>query len=429
MLQQDFEKLLAAYFEDELDEAGLAMLAQTVQEVPKHQRRFQREVRIHTLMRESALVLMEAPEQRFDTIAKRTFLTNPWSKITAIAAAVMLLGVVGGYFAVAWQTPEKIGYCMHVSEANELQLSRNGKSLKLANNSVLRSGDRIQTTGDAQVSLKLSGVGIVTVNGSTELILAGESERVAIQVIRGKILLEAEHREEGTSPLVIQTPKAEVEVMGTVFGMEVDAVATRVRAHEGQVRFREKTTDRMVKVDAGQYCINGGEMLEALDQSGLLPGTLLPGSLRLKPTANVYTERNRILSGQHLKVEDGRRVSYLKFEIPELGNIAGARLRLKQMIDPGAGTLCLWHGNHENWSEQTHRISNLPQRLRLVAKHTGWVKLDQEIEFDVSSMIQKAGSYTIIMTLEGDSSNDVWFGSSESSHPPELILFVDAESL
>ena len=34
MLEQDFEKLLAAYFEEELDEAGLACLHEAVRQVP-----------------------------------------------------------------------------------------------------------------------------------------------------------------------------------------------------------------------------------------------------------------------------------------------------------------------------------------------------------------------------------------------------------
>lgn len=424
MLEQDFEKLLARYFEDELGHEDLAMLAQTVQRVPAHRRRYQREIRIHTLLRESAMILREG-----DTQSQKSMVVRRWRRVATIAALLIFLGALTVLFYRSWNAPEDIGYCLHVSEVDEIALSRNGKSIPIKIGTILRAGDRIQTEGDAQVSSKLLGIGTVTISGNSEIVLAGASQRIAIDVKRGKLLLEAENRSQGTLPVVLETPKVELEVMGTLLGLEVDPVATRVRVHEGRVKFHELTTGRATIVNAGQFCVNGEEWLEALDQAELLPDTLMPGTLRLSATADLFTDRNTIQNGQDLKVENGRRISYLKFNVPEMRDIFGAKLRLKQSVDPGVGTLEVWEGSHHNWSEQTSSISDLPKPMRVAGAHGGWVKLNQEIEIDVSSLIQKPGIYTILIFLEGVTSNDIWFGSRESNCPPELILHVNPESL
>ena len=62
MLEQEFEQLLAAYFEDELGEAELLSFLQRIEEYPACRRRFQRELRLHSLMREAAQVRVEKEE-------------------------------------------------------------------------------------------------------------------------------------------------------------------------------------------------------------------------------------------------------------------------------------------------------------------------------------------------------------------------------
>lgn len=425
MLEQDFEKLLASFLDDELDEAGLESLAKTVKEIPAHRRRFQRELRIHTLMRESAMVLLNTKST--EPPGKIMFLD--WKqRAVGIAAVLVLFASLMVFLTKFHGGPQKIGTCLHVKDGGEIQLLRNGKAIEIVQGATLREGDRLLTAGDAEASFHLENIGNVTVSHQSEVLLAGPSARAAVEIKRGQFLLEAAHREEGSAALIIRTPKAEVEVMGTVFGMEVDPVATRVSVHEGRVRYRETITDQAVEVEEGQYCVNDGKTLKALSLSSLQADTLMPGRVRLTPVADVYVEANRIMHGANIRVESGRRVSHLRFEVPDVGRIAGATLRLKQMIDPGSGRLRLSQGSSEIWSEQSTAASELPKPLKLIFERKGWVRLNQEIEFDLSSLILTPGSYNLILTLAGSESNDVWFGSRESMSPPELILFVEPEN-
>ena len=418
MLEQDFEKLLAAYFEDGLDDDGLKLLTESIEKTPANRRRYQRELRLHTLMREAASVMLEKGEKR----PSKSPLTYAWRKIAAVAAVVALCGVLSQVLWNGAELPAVVGRCIDVSDRDDLTLVRQGESLSVSKETELRAGDRISTGNQAQASLDLDGVGIVTLQAQSEIEIFMPDDAAAVNVKKGLVLVEADKREEGQPPVLFRTPKAEVEVMGTVFGLEVDATATRVRVHEGLVRYAEPKSDRAVEVGAGKYCETGGKSLEVRDQSDLLPGALMPGQIRLQPVADLCLDGVRVFNNTYLKVENDRRVSYLKFEIPEGAEIVDAKLLLTQMVDPGSGTLRVQNGSNNDWSESSMTAKNAPKADGEMVERKGWIRLDQVVEINVSSLIKSAGTHTLMISLEGKGSNDVWFGSKESPHPPELIL-------
>jgi hypothetical protein len=315
-----------------------------------------------------------------------------------------------------------VGRFLDVSDREGLLIMREGKPLPAEKGTVLRAGDLISTGSQAQASMQLDGVGIVSLQARTEVEVFAPGDKAAVSVVEGHVLVEADRRMEDQAPILFRTPEAEVEVMGTVFGLEVDATATRLRVHEGLVRYAERKTDRAVEVGAGEYCVSGGSSLEVRDQSDLLPGALMPGQIRLQPVADVCLDGVHVFNDAYLKVEHGRRLSCLKFEVPEGGEIVGAKLRMIQMVDPGFGTLRIREASHNDWTESSIKIESAPEAFGAGIDRKGWVRLDQVIEVDVSSLIRKAGAHSLVITLEGEGSNDVWFGSKESLHPPEMIL-------
>ncbi|MGJ8696402.1 MAG: CBM96 family carbohydrate-binding protein [Verrucomicrobiaceae bacterium] len=420
ILEQEFEKLLAAYFEEELDESGLVKLRESIEQVPAHRRRFQRELRLHTLMRESALVLKEKSGDSSMAGVRRVGFG--WRRIAGIAAAVVLGAFLSQLAWNHWGEGESVGHCVHVSDSDELVLWRDGKELPMSRNTRLQAGDRISTGNQGQASLRLEGVGTVSLKVQTEIEIFAPNETAAVIINRGLVLVEADKREPGTPPVIFRTPKAEVEVMGTVFGLEVNSTATRVKVHEGLVRYADRASEDAVEVEAGQYCVNGEGKLEAMDQAGLMPGALMPGELRLLPVADACSDAGRYLNDAYLKVEKPRRSTYLKFEVPESGEILGARLRMTQSVDPGEGELTVWEGSHDDWTEDALSKEVAPKPGRKIATREGWVGLDQVIEVDVSSLVKEAGTYTLVVTLEKAGNKDIWFGSKESPTPPELII-------
>lgn len=424
LLQQDFEKLLAAYFEGELDDDELVKLVEAIRQTPGHRRRFQRELRLHTLMRESASVLLE--EKGADKLLP--IASEPrrvaWWQVASVAAALIL-----GVFLLqsVWNQSAKtnlagVGHCLHVSESNEAIVWRDGVSSELTGKTTLQAGDRIESKNQGQASLKLDGIGILTLQDRTELVVLPADDPAKVVIQKGLVLIDADKREPGTPPILIRTPKAEIEIMGTVFALEVISTATRVRVHEGQVRYADRSSKQSVEVDAGEYCVTGKDKLVAIDQGHLSPGALMPGQFRLAPIADACSDGPRFLNDPYLKVEKNRRSSFLKFEIPTGGEVLEAKLRLTQSVDPGRGRLKVWAADNDNWSEQSLTRETAPTPAREVTRYDGWVSLGQVIELDVSSLVQDAGVYTLVITLENLKSNDIWFGSKESLTPPELIL-------
>jgi len=420
MLEQEFEHLLSAYFEDDLEEGELVLFRDSIETSPAYRRRFQREMRLHSLMREEALVRLEEGEGK----SKQMPVRKPfaWQKIATIAAGLLLCAFLVKMAFNRAGDPVAVGHSLRVSDNAKLTLMRGGVPVVVDEDTVLRAGDRIFTGSQGQASFELDGVGLLTLKSQTRIQIFPENESVAVSVEEGLVLVEAEEREQGTPPVVFRTPKADVAVMGTVFGLEVNDAATRVRVHEGLVNFLDRSSEKSVDVEAGQYGVNSGETPKVYDQAGLSSDTLMPGQVRLEPVADACSDGARFLNGPFLKVEGKKRSSYLKFEIPEGGEILSARFRLTQSVDAGSGMLRVWEGSHSDWQEHALTAETLPEKRKQITERQGWVGHDQIVELDVSSLVKKPGVYTLVVTLDDTGSNDIWFSSKGSQSPPELIL-------
>jgi len=430
MLEQEFEKLLAAYFEEELDERGLARLREAIQQTPARRRRFQRELRVHTLMREAATVLLA--REKASEATKPLAVWFQWRRVVAYAACLIVCGLG------AWATwnyvgrPPKIGRCLHVLAIGEATLIRQGRQLSLRTDTVLRAGDRIQTGCEVEAVLEVEGAGRLTLNGLNTLDLFSPTNEVGLVIQQGDVLIEAAKRGPSVPPLVIRTPQSLTKILGTVFGMEVEPTATRVRVYEGVVGFEQPATAEAVRIAAGQYSVASGQPLKVLSQSQLRRNELLPGQRRLAPVADESLQGERVVAEEYLKVQGKWRKAFLKFQVQNAGHVVAARLRLTQMVDSGMGTLRFWEGSHSDWTEQTLSPASAPTQVRQIASRVGWVGLGQVVEVDISPLIREDGTYTLIITLdkfEDDNSApgsretfDIWFGSRESLSPPELIL-------
>ncbi|MGC6464007.1 MAG: FecR domain-containing protein [Akkermansiaceae bacterium] len=422
MLEQDFEKLLAGYFEDDLEEGELLSLQKAVEENPAFRRRFQREIRLHGLMREEALVYLEGNKGVSEKVVR-----FGWKKFAAIAAIVLAALIVSQSDWFGTPGGEAVGHCVYVAESSEATLIRQSGEERVLASTVLQPGDIIKTGDGGQASFQISGVGLVTLKSGTEIEIFPEESDASVVIQKGRVLVEAEKRQPGTAPAVFLTPKAEVEVMGTVFGVEVNQASTRVKVHEGLVRFSGHGSEKVVDVEAGQYTENRGEQTVVLSQSDLEPGALLPGQERLLPTDDAYSEHRRIRNDEFIKVEKGRRKAYLKFVVPEGREVLGASLRLTQSVDAGGGGLIVSSGSSNDWDEETLSKENAPEPISELSRRDGWIGLDALVELDVSSFVKVPGTYTLVLELESGGANDIWFGSRESNTPPELIVTRDVD--
>jgi hypothetical protein len=146
------------------------------------------------------------------------------------------------------------------------------------------------------------------------------------------------------------------------------------------------------------------------------------GTFSFGPTDDAYLQGSTRFNDAYLKVEAGYRVAYLKFSVSGLsGSVQQATLRLQENGDPGSGTLRVYRGSHNNWTETTLTGANAPLENDQVGLYEGAVGSGQVVSVDVSSWITGNGTYTAIVKLDAGG-NDVWFGSEESARKPQLII-------
>jgi PKD repeat protein len=146
-----------------------------------------------------------------------------------------------------------------------------------------------------------------------------------------------------------------------------------------------------------------------------------PVTFYFEPIEDAYVQGSAGFNNGSLKVQPGFRTSYLKFRVAGVsGPVQQVRLRLHQITDPSSGLSIEVHASDVNsWSESTLQGNNAPPPAGLLANFNGPVPSGATIVFDLDpSALSGDGIYSLI--ISSPSGNDAWFGSSESSAPPEL---------
>lgn len=143
----------------------------------------------------------------------------------------------------------------------------------------------------------------------------------------------------------------------------------------------------------------------------LLEATFLQGSSNPNP------------NGPILRAEEGKRETYLKFDLSSFGgSISEAVLQMQIASDPGFGTLEVFLGSGSDWTESGLNGANKPSVVgSALASLTGTHSLGQTKiwNLDVTSLTS-GGELTLI--VKHSNGNDVAFASDETAQAPQLIV-------
>ena len=150
-------------------------------------------------------------------------------------------------------------------------------------------------------------------------------------------------------------------------------------------------------------------------EADLIEATFLQGSSNPSPT------------GPILRVEEGIRETYLKFDLGACtGPVSEARLEMVVASDPGNGTLEVFRASNSSWTETGLNGSNNPATVgNAIASISGTHSLGQTKIWDLDvSQLTTGGLLTLI--VKHSNGNDVAFASDETAQPP--VLYVTAGS-
>ena len=119
----------------------------------------------------------------------------------------------------------------------------------------LGSGDMLQTVGvDSFAILKFDDDSVLAVAGDTILTcsVAGSQKRI---VVRGGDIMAQVTAQPAAKPMMIETPVAHAEVVGTTLSLFASLVMTELAVMEGQVRLRQLADNQTVDVKEGESAV------------------------------------------------------------------------------------------------------------------------------------------------------------------------------
>lgn len=421
MEDKRFNELMSSYLDGEISEKDLVELHQAINENPEYRKHFHEESRLHVLMREAMSEEVELNALCCGAATEPRLSARSLYRTLSTAAAILIIAciLVSTYIIKTSQNKEtSIGTCEYISGSGIVQIKRNNKQFAALPETVLHVGDQITCDSRMQAMLRLSDESILSLepNSSIKLI----SDQPLVRLDQGEVLFEIAERQAGMPAFEVITKQSKVDVIGTVFTLDASE-DTQLKVYEGSVNFTRTSDNMSVEVTSEQMASTGEENLSARNISSSLPDKPV-SVLSLLPTDDVTIESGKLIDEGEIKVQGNHRTAYLRFEIPKLGTIHSVKLRLTQKIDPGSGTLHFFRGDHSNWTEGSMTESKAPVALEPVVRRTGVVQRHEVIEVEISKLISGPGAMTIIITLDKGGGNDIWFGSRESSNPPQLIL-------
>jgi ferric-dicitrate binding protein FerR (iron transport regulator) len=205
--------------------------------------------------------LAVAPVSRVEPLEPRVH-RPAWSHLRSwlplAAAALVLLG-----FAGWWMTrPSKILEVVNVS-GQVRWTPRHGRALELKGGEALPSGRFETVDEDALLRLRFEDGSLVEFNGPMRARI-NEKAGKRIFVEKGVITASVKPQRPG-QPMRLQTPTAELEVLGTVFTLDAVEDDARLSVTEGKVRLRRVADGGVAEVAARQSVVASRNAQESLE--------------------------------------------------------------------------------------------------------------------------------------------------------------------
>ncbi|WP_109830531.1 CBM96 family carbohydrate-binding protein [Reichenbachiella versicolor] len=159
--------------------------------------------------------------------------------------------------------------------------------------------------------------------------------------------------------------------------------------------------------------------------------TAVSETFTLNAIQDVYLQGSTRYNTIDLRVEDGNRVSYLKYNLSSVtGQIATAKLTLGVGSDAGSGVVEILKGSSNSWTETNLSTSNAPASAGVLASKNATYSVGQSYTFDLDvSQIANSGYLSLI--VRHGSGNDISFASSENANAalrPVLTIVTSGSS-
>ena len=137
---------------------------------------------------------------------------------------------------------------------------------------------------------------------------------------------------------------------------------------------------------------------------------------------DAYLQGTTRFNTSDLRVESGKRISYLKFVVPAITeNITTAKLVLNVSTDSGNGVIEIFKGSSNTWTENNLSTTNKPNEGTKIGTLNTNYNIGQSYEWTLSGI---TSGETVTLIIKQTGGNDVSFSAKEGANTPKLVLDV-----
>jgi ferric-dicitrate binding protein FerR (iron transport regulator) len=260
----EMERLLNELVDGTLTAVDEQRLAEILRTDASARRQYRQFMALHAdLHWDYAAAIVSQPEANWQPERRQPERRQPWKRWeprSRWAVAGLLLIVVTGGFLSTWQWRSHLSLDQPVIGriaplAGEVRIAERGKTQAITREAELRAGASIQVVG-------LVGLAELRLDDGTEISLAGETRidchrrdgQTSLTLHEGHLSANVTHQA-AERPLLILTPGAEMQVLGTRLAVSADDEASELGVRHGRVLLKRRTDGETVNVVTGQYAV------------------------------------------------------------------------------------------------------------------------------------------------------------------------------
>lgn len=258
MTPDELDDLIYRYLAVSMDEAEYRRLESLLAADPASARRFAelsiQETLLHGMGEANLAVECEpadASSKKLRPIAMSRSSFWRMRLFVGIAAAVVLIASSIVFFSgVPSDKTELTATVIEIRGSASLQAGT--KSVSISKGSRVAPGETLKTVANSEVRLQYPDNTIIeTLPGSELTLLDLPENQKRLRLVAG-VLQATVSKQPANLPLVINTPKADVTVVGTVFKVHASEAQTRLEVREGTVRMTRLADHAELSVGSGQ---------------------------------------------------------------------------------------------------------------------------------------------------------------------------------
>ena len=246
----ELDRLIRDYADEVVAPADFAELERRLTDEPTARQRLLREMNLRGTLADLALTAGE----RDLTVSQPPIPRSRWRVSPSWAAVLSVVAMaVAAFAATSWQRDGHVATITGID--GPLQWTGDGGRVTpdLTEGQRLPGGTLETLSADAWVELTFHDGSVATLSGYSSLTFADDG-RKELHLRRGNLSVDAARQPPGR-PMMVHTPTADLEVVGTQFNLDAGPTATTLAVNEGRVRATRLADSRVADVRAGQQVV------------------------------------------------------------------------------------------------------------------------------------------------------------------------------